>query len=199
MTARMHARTADRRCSLSSIRRSSSRSMSARVGESFTLLFLPGRGTESKRVFRTARVDATTPPDASGSLTGRISPEPARKHHSTSTHGPVLVMYAFRPIAAPLRIELGSASVTRTRQPEPLQERVQRRSLQTEPCGGSPRASDHPVGLFENSRDVGALNALQRLRFLEGRLRPRFDRNRRQRQAGSGREDYSALDHVFEL
>ncbi len=95
-------------------------------------------------------------------------------------------------------LRASSSAPTRTRQPEPLQQRQQRRSLQTEPCGGSPRASDHPVGLFENSRDVGSLNALQRLRFLEVRLRPGLDR-RRQRQAGTCREDYSALDHVFEL
>src|SRR4029077_4758581 len=119
-----------------------------------------------------------------GSLTGRIPPEPAWKRHSTSTYGPVLVLQALRPIGAAPRIELGSASVTRTRQPEPLQQRVQRRALQPEPCGGAPRASDHPVGLCEHARDVGSLNALQRLGFLEVRLRPRLDRNRRQRQAG---------------
>src|SRR4029453_5092199 len=208
MTARIHARTADRRCSLSSIRRSSSRSRSARAGEGFTLLFGPRRGTEAERVLRTARVEATASPGCVGSLTRRISPCARTETSFASTYGPVLVMHALRPIAAPPRIEFGSASVTRTRQPEPIQQRVQRRSLQTEPCGGSPRASDHPVGLFENSRDVGSLNALQRLGFLEVRLRPGcdevrlrpgLDRNRRQRQAGIGREDYSALDHVFEL
>ena len=44
----------------------------------------------------------------------------------------------------------------------------------------------------------GSFNALQRLRFLEVRLRAGLARNRRQRQAGTGREDYSALNHVFE-
>src|SRR4029077_5565024 len=139
------------------------------------------------------------PSGCGGSPPGRISPEPALKRHSTSTYGPVLVLHALRPIAAPPRIEFGSASITRTRQPEPLQQRVQRRSLQTEPCGGSPRASDHPIGLLESSRDAGSLLALQRLRLLEVRLRPGLDRNRRQRQAGACRENYSALDHVFEL
>ena len=63
----------------------------------FTLPSVPRRGTKAERVLRTARADATTSPDASGSLTGRISPEPAWKRHSTSTHGPVLVLHALRP------------------------------------------------------------------------------------------------------
>jgi hypothetical protein len=47
-----------------------------RAGESFTLLFVPRRGTEAERVLRTARAEDSLT-GCVGSLTGRISPEPA--------------------------------------------------------------------------------------------------------------------------
>src|SRR5436190_20829061 len=65
-------------------------------------------------------------------------------------------------------MECGLRGIARQWQPEPLQHRLQCRSLEAEPDRGSPGASDHPVRLFENPRDVRPLDAFERLAFVVG-------------------------------
>src|SRR5262245_30306385 len=84
-------------------------------------------------------------------------------------------------------------------QPEPLQHRLQRRSLEAEPDGGPPGASDHPARLFENPRDVRALDAFERLVFLVGGSRRGLDPKRGERQPAAWRQNYGALDHILQL
>src|ERR1700741_954041 len=82
---------------------------------------------------------------------------------AASPHGAVLVARSGerRTQAWPLR--RGPRGITRKRQSEPLQHRLQGGSLHAEAGGRSSRASDHPARLFENPRDVCTLDAFERL------------------------------------
>src|SRR6476661_6985135 len=110
---------------------------------------------------------------------------PAGGHgsHSSSTYRPALVVHSSPLTATSPSIELRFLSITRTENPEPLQKRMERRSFHTEPCGGSPRATNHPVRLVENSCDEGALHAFERLGFVGNRARRGLHWPRRQGQA----------------
>ena len=82
-------------------------------------------------------------------------------------------------------MESGLRGITRQWQPEPLQHRLQRRSLEAQPNRGSPRASDHPARLFQNPRDVRPLDPFERLGFVVGGARRRRDPKRRERQTAT--------------
>src|SRR5262245_4110368 len=96
-------------------------------------------------------------------------------------------------------MECGLRGIARQWQPEPLQHRLQRRSLEAEPGSGTPWASDHPARLFENPRDVRPLDAFERLVFVVGGSRRGLDPERGECQAAAWRQNHGALDHVLQL
>src|SRR2546430_11456982 len=116
-----------------------------------------------------------------------------------SACGPVLVVQSVGLRTTGVALEGGLRGIARQWQPEPLQHRVQRRSLEAEPGRGSPGASDHSVRRFENPRDVRPLDAFERLAFVVGGSRRGLDPKRRERQATAWRQNYGALDHVLQL
>src|SRR5438128_1906251 len=85
--------------------------------------------------------------------------------------------------------------------PESLHQRLQRRTLHAEPRGRTPRASQHPVRLFEGTQDIGALDGPARRAMVADRRgfpTPREVVERHLERPAAGK-DHRALDEVREL
>src|SRR5216117_1782938 len=85
--------------------------------------------------------------------------------------------------------------------PESLHQRLQRRTLHAEPRCRTPRASQHPVRLFEGTQDIGALDGPARRAMVADRRgfpTPREVVERHLERPAAG-EDHGALDEVREL
>src|SRR5689334_3343715 len=89
--------------------------------------------------------------------------------------------------------------ITRNWQPEALHHRLQRRSLEAEPDCGSPGTSDYPVRLFENPRDVRALDSFQGVDCVVRGSRRGLDPKRGKCQTATVRQNHGALDHILQL
>src|SRR5262249_4909520 len=107
-----------------------------------------------------------------------------------SACGPVLVVQSLGPRTVDVPMKCGLRGIARQWQPETLQHRLQRRSLEAEPGRGSPGASDHPARLFENPRHVRPLDALERLSSVVGGSRRGLNPKRGESQAAAWRQNY---------
>src|SRR5437016_2825891 len=82
--------------------------------------------------------------------------------------------------------------------PESLHQRLQRRTLHAEPRCRTPRASQHPVRLFEGTQDIGALDSPARCADSRGFPAPGEVVERHLERPAAGK-DHRPLDQIREL